>query len=75
VLELRRNFQVLAVLPGIGHRRLDLALDPAIRFWPVHAYLIGYLPDTRPLFIARILHGARDPEELRAELGRPKEDD
>jgi plasmid stabilization system protein ParE len=70
VLEIRRNFQVLALL----HQRADLAPDPAIRFWPVHGYLIGYLPDTHPLSIARILHGARDPEELRTELGRREDD-
>jgi antitoxin ParD1/3/4/toxin ParE1/3/4 len=31
-----------------------------VKFWPVYSYLIVYSPDTRPLEIVRVLHGARD---------------
>ena len=73
VIELWRSFRILALLPGIGHARPDLTDDAGIRFWTVYSYLIAFLPAESPLFVARILHGARDPEELRTEL-RSQED-
>jgi len=68
VLELRRRFQLLAAMPWAGHARSDLTRNSALRFWSVHPYLVAYLADRRPLFIVRILHGARAPDELRGEL-------
>lgn len=73
IIELRRSFRILALLPRIGHPRADLVDDEEVRFWTVYSYLIAYLPGERPLFIARILHGARSPEDLRAELRSPEE--
>jgi antitoxin ParD1/3/4/toxin ParE1/3/4 len=55
----------LAQTPGMGHLREDLADEP-LRFWPVYSYLIIYRPETDPLEIVRVLHGARD---VRAVLG------
>ena len=55
----------LGEMPGMGHLRTDLA-DEALRFWAVHRFLIIYRPETRPLQILRVLHGARD---VRAILG------
>lgn len=66
--EFEHALALLARHPGCGHRRPDLDPEERLRFWSVHSYLVAYLPDARPLFITRILHGARDPEGLRSEL-------
>ena len=49
----------LAAYPRMGHVREDLA-DRTLRFWPVYSYLVVYRPDSQPLQIIRVLHGARD---------------
>ena len=61
--ELHQAMTRLARRPFIGHRRPDLAAEP-YRFWPVSSYLIIYRPDTTPLRIIRVLHGARDVRSL-----------
>jgi antitoxin ParD1/3/4/toxin ParE1/3/4 len=53
----------LAEMPGMGHLREDLADEP-LRFWRVYSYLIIYRPDSQPLEIVRVLHGARDISTL-----------
>lgn len=60
---LRRAMRKLADMPGMGHARNDLA-DESLRFWSVYSYLIIYRPQTKPLQIIRILHGARDVETI-----------
>ena len=60
---LRTAMRRLARTPGLGHLREDLA-DEALRFWPVYSYLIVYRPETRPLQIIRVVHGARDVRRL-----------
>ena len=50
---------LLAERPGIGHTREDLT-DRPVKFWTVYPYLIVYDPDSRPLTIVAVLHGARD---------------
>jgi antitoxin ParD1/3/4/toxin ParE1/3/4 len=57
--ELRAAMQTLAAFPYLGHRRDDLTQEP-LRFWRVYSYLIVYRPDTKPLQIVRVVHGARD---------------
>jgi antitoxin ParD1/3/4/toxin ParE1/3/4 len=57
--ELRAAMQMLADLPGMGHAREDLTPEP-VRFWSVYSYLIVYKPDSKPLQVLRVLHGARD---------------
>lgn len=57
-------------LPGIGHLRLDLA-DEALRFFRVYKYLIIYRPETTPVQVVRVLHGARDVQAI---LGSPPGD-
>jgi toxin ParE1/3/4 len=52
-------FRKLADQPVLGHLREDLTDEP-FRFWPAGAYLIIYRPDTNPLEILRVVHGARD---------------
>lgn len=59
--QLREAMQNLAEFPGIGHLREDLTDEP-LRFWTVHSYLIVYRPDTKPLEVVRVIHGARDVE-------------
>lgn len=49
--------------PGIGHAREDLT-DRPLKFWTVYSYLVVYDPDSRPLTIVAVLHGARDVERL-----------
>ncbi len=60
-------FQRLAETPGLGHKREDLALLPVL-FYAVWSYLVIYKPDTRPLEIVRVLHGARDVEAILGEV-------
>jgi antitoxin ParD1/3/4/toxin ParE1/3/4 len=61
IRRLRTSFRQLAQHPQSGHARPDLT-DQPVHFWPVYSYLIVYKPDTRPLEIVRVVHGARDLE-------------
>jgi plasmid stabilization system protein ParE len=54
-------FLRLAQSPRLGHHRQDLA-DERHRFWTVYSYVIAYRPDTTPLQIIAVVHGARDLE-------------
>ncbi len=58
--------ELLVGNPRLGHKRRDLTEEPVL-FWPVRGqYLVIYERETKPLRIARILHGARDAtSELR----------
>ena len=62
-MELRRAMELLASFPGFGHLREDVTDEP-IRFWCVYSYSIAYRPDTKPLQIIRVIHGARDLPRL-----------
>ena len=53
------TFESLARMPGQGRRRRDLTSKPVL-FFPVYSYLIIYRPDTHPLRIYAVLHGAKD---------------
>jgi len=55
--------QRLAENPRIGHVREDLT-DQAVLFWPVGSYLIIYDPQSKPLSIVRVVHGARNVASL-----------
>ncbi len=61
--EIFEAFGKLADMPGMGHLREDLAREP-LRFWSVYSYLIIYRPESRPMEIVRVLHGARDVQRL-----------
>ena len=50
-------------MPGLGHRRADVE-NPDIRFWKVYSYLIAYRPNTAPLRVIRVVHGAQDFPKL-----------
>jgi antitoxin ParD1/3/4/toxin ParE1/3/4 len=56
---LYEGFSRVGFQPGIGHVRDDLA-DESLRVWAVFSYLIIYRPETKPVQILRVIHGARD---------------
>jgi plasmid stabilization system protein ParE len=60
--ELYEHMHRLAAVPGIGHLREDLALEP-LRFWPVRHYLIIYRLE-KPIEVVRVLSGYRDIHAL-----------
>ena len=58
--------EFLASTPLAGHVRRDLTEAP-VRFWlvkPFLKYLVVYSPETKPLQVIRILHGARDISKI-----------
>lgn len=59
VRRIRDEVEKVGRMPGIGHMREDLASD-AVRFRGVYSYLIVYRPDTNPVEVLDIIHGARD---------------
>ncbi len=68
--EVVRAAENLAAHPRMGHVRPDLTAK-AIRFWTVHSHLIVYRPESVPLKVLRLLHGSRDPSDLRDRVGEP----
>jgi len=46
-------------MPHLGHVREDVTVTH-LRFWSHYSYLIVYNPNSKPLEVVRILHGARD---------------
>ncbi len=56
-------FRQLAIMPGMGHFRSDLAAEP-LRFWRVRNYLVVYRSEKTPIEIVRVLHGARDAQVI-----------
>ncbi len=61
-----RACDLLAESPLAGQIRADLTPRP-LRFWlvqPYSNYLVVYDPETKPLQVIRILHGARDIASL-----------
>ncbi len=57
--EITEAFRFLASTPEAGHLREDLTPLP-VKFWSVFSYLIVYDPASRPIGIARVLHGKRE---------------
>lgn len=68
VLALEDAFVLLASRPGIGHLRQDLT-DRPLKFWSVYSYLVVYEPDSNPLTVVAVLHGARNVAEILREIG------
>lgn len=62
-VEIRKGIRFVADNPGAGHSREDLTDEP-VKFWSVFSYLIVYDPTTKPIGIARVLHGAQDIETI-----------
>lgn len=63
--KIRAALERLTEHPKLGHLREDLA-NESLRFWPVYSYLIIYRPESQPLQVARVLHGARDIKSILA---------
>ena len=61
--EIHAGFDRLALTPRAGFKRTDWT-DQPLRFWLVSKYLIAYFPDTAPVQIIGVLHGARDIPRL-----------
>jgi antitoxin ParD1/3/4/toxin ParE1/3/4 len=61
--DLHDAMALIAGSPGIGHTRPDLA-DESLRIHTVHSYLIVYRPETSPIHVVRVIHGARDVESV-----------
>lgn len=59
IADIHEAVEALADIPGMGHRRDDLA-DETLRVWPVHSYLIVYRPEQKPIEIVRVVSGFRD---------------
>ena len=60
---IREKIVLLAGSQRAGHLRHDFT-DADVGFFPVYSYLIVYRPDTTPLQVVAILHGARDVARL-----------
>src|SRR5436853_469138 len=67
VLTVNGRAEAVLLTPEAYDLRADLAGEP-LRFWAVHSILIVYRPDTKPLQVIRVLHGAPDVAVL---LGGP----
>lgn len=58
--KLHAGFVKIGAHPKLhGHIREDLA-DESLRVHVVFSYLIIYRPDTKPVQVVRVIHGARD---------------
>ena len=64
LVEFVEAFRFLALTPGAGHKREDLAEDRRILFWPMRDYLILYKPDTSPLQVITIARGSQDVAKI-----------
>jgi toxin ParE1/3/4 len=60
--KLYQAMQSLARQPGSGRHREELA--PGIQSFPLGRYIIFYRPVADALEIVRVLHGARDIENI-----------
>jgi plasmid stabilization system protein ParE len=56
---LEEAFEQLAEMPGMGHTREDLTEQP-LKFLRVFSYYVVYVPESEPLAIVAVIHGARD---------------
>ncbi len=61
----------LVALPQQGHTRRDLTSRP-LKFHIVREFLIAYGPNERPLLVAAVLHGRRNPRILASLLRERK---
>jgi toxin ParE1/3/4 len=62
LLEITRQYQLLAENPQMGRERLDLG--QRLRSFALGSYIIIYQTIPDGVAIARFLHGARDIEKL-----------
>lgn len=62
VVEIEVRFQMLADSPRLGRARDDISVG--FRYFPIGSYLILYRIQAGGIGIVRVLHAARDLEEL-----------
>jgi antitoxin ParD1/3/4/toxin ParE1/3/4 len=62
--KLHEAFALVARNPLAGHTRGDLGIPEPFRVWSVYSYLVIYNPDTRPVRILRVWHGAQEKPEI-----------
>jgi toxin ParE1/3/4 len=62
ITTITKKFDELVVSPGMGRKRNELS--PGLRSFPIGKYLILYQPIEDGIEIVRVVHGARDIEEL-----------
>jgi plasmid stabilization system protein ParE len=67
IRKLYEAFDVLGDHPEAGHLREDLT-DKPLTFWSVYQYLIVYRPESSPIEIVAVIHGARDVPVLLEKL-------
>ncbi|MGH9741859.1 MAG: type II toxin-antitoxin system RelE/ParE family toxin [Candidatus Acidiferrum sp.] len=67
--ELYETIQKLGRQPGMGRHREELA--PGIQSFPFRRYVIFYRDATSAIEIVRVLHGARDIQNLFENPGEP----
>ena len=77
--EAEATFTQLARMPGIGTRYdVQLGVPLEVRFFPIHRhrkFLVSYRITTEGIEVLRILHGARDIQEvIGKDLGGDKND-
>lgn len=60
--EFHRDFSLLGLFPQLAPRKPKL--HKSVRIWTRHPYLIVYTDRTKPLRILRVLHAARDVNNL-----------
>jgi toxin ParE1/3/4 len=60
--KIHATLQVLALQPESGRRREELA--PGIRSFPCGRYIVFYLPVASVIEVVRVLHSARDIENV-----------
>jgi plasmid stabilization system protein ParE len=59
---IHRAIELLAEVPGMGHRRTDVR-DERYLFWAVGNCIIAYRVET-DLIVVRVVHGTRDFRRL-----------
>jgi len=56
---LHEGMSMVGAEPGVGHIRDDLG-DESLRVFSVFSFLVIYRPETRPVQVIAVVHGARD---------------
>jgi plasmid stabilization system protein ParE len=67
IAEILSAVRTLVRFPNQGHMRPDLTSRP-LRFIRVREYLIAYAPEEKPLWVAAVMHGRRNPRIMAAIL-------
>ena len=58
-----RAFELLAEQPGSGTKRPRLTGE-RVRWWPVFKWIVVYDPESAPITVLRVVHGARELDRV-----------